>query len=199
MVMQTYIVRRSRLVATAAKLNESLTRLRDFEDIPQALEARWIRSYVSRDSGRFCLACVFQAGSAQTLRQHAQLTELPAHEVLPVVATIHARSFAPSLVYLIRRRSFCGNSPELEQRLSAAKRVAEEMSREVSWLRTYAVREQDNTLGTVCFYQGVNAQALREHASRVGIPADEIEPVIGRVVFRTDPYEHSDFGVTVSA
>jgi hypothetical protein len=54
----------------------------------------------------------------------------------------------------------------------------------VSWLRTYAVRENDGSLGTVCLYQSVDAWALTEHAARTGMPADEITPVIGRIVFR---------------
>jgi len=38
----------------------------------------------------------------------------------------------------------------------------------------------------VCLYQGVDAQALRDHAAHLGIAADEITPVIGRIVFRAD-------------
>ncbi len=63
------------------------------------------------------------------------------------------------------------------------------MAHEVSWLRTYAVTERDGTLGTFCLYQAVDPKALRQHAARVGMPADEITPVIGQIVFRDDPQE----------
>jgi hypothetical protein len=59
----------------------------------------------------------------------------------------------------------------------------------VSWLHTYAVTEKDGSLGTVCLYQAVDPEALRKHAARVGMPADEIVPVFGRIVFRDDPQQ----------
>jgi hypothetical protein len=102
------------------------------------------------------------------------------------------RTFAPTRVYLIRRRSFWRTAADLERSAAISRRIGdEEMAREVSWLRTYAVKEDDETLGTVCIYQGVTPEALREHAERVGMPADEILPVIGRVVYREQPLEQS--------
>jgi hypothetical protein len=49
------------------------------------------------------------------------------------------------------------------------------------------VKEPDGRLGTVCVYQAVNEEAIREHAERVGMPADEIVPVEGTVIVREDP------------
>ncbi len=60
------------------------------------------------------------------------------------------------------------------------------MARQVSWLRSYAVREDDGALGAVCLYQAVDPEALRKHAARVAMPADEITQVIGRIVFREE-------------
>lgn len=189
--MQTYIVRRPNIAATAAELNAVLTRLRSFEEKPHSLDARWIRSYALREAdGRFGLACVVQSDSAQTLKRHAELTKAPAQEILPVAAKVLVRPFAPTMVYLIRRRNFWKTTADLEKSAAISRRIGdEEMAREVSWLRTYAVTESDGTLGTVCIYQAVDPKALSKHAARVGMPADEIIPVIGRIVFREESQE----------
>jgi hypothetical protein len=191
--MQTYFVRRPAIAATAAQLSAALTRLRSFEDRPRALKARWIRSYALREAdGRFGLACVFQSDGVRTLERHAEVTRVTAQEILPVTATVPVRPFAPTMVYLIRRRNVWKAAAEFERSAAISRRIGdEEMAREVSWLRTYAVTESDGTLGAVCIYQAVDAQALRKHAARVGMPADEIMPVIGRIVFREEAPEQS--------
>lgn len=191
--MQTFVVRRPGIAATAAELDAVLTRLRSFEEKPHALDARWIRSYALREAdGRFGLACVVQSDSAQTLERHAELTEAPAQEILPVAAKVLVRRFAPTMVYLIRRRNFWKSTADFDKSAAISRRIGdEEMAREVSWLRTYAVRESDGTLGTVCIYQAVDPEALRKHAARVAMPADEIVPVIGRIVFREEAQEQS--------
>ena len=108
-------------------------------------------------------------------------------QTLPVVTTVRVRAFAPTMVYLIRRRRFWPSAAELERSAALSRRIGdEEMAREVSWLRSYAVRESDGTLGTVCLYQAVSPAALREHARRCAMPADEIVPVLGRIVYRDD-------------
>jgi hypothetical protein len=189
--MQTYVVRRPGIARTGAELDAALTRLRAFEEKPRALNAQWMHSYALREAdGHFGLACVFQADGVQTLEQHAELTHVEAQEILPVAATVLVRPFAPTMVYFIRRRNFWKTAGDLEKSAAISRRVGdEEMAREVSWLRTYAVQERDGTLGTVCIYQGIDAQALSRHAARVGMPADEIIPVIGRIVFREDPQQ----------
>jgi len=186
--MQTYVVRRPSVAANAAELVAALTRLRSFEEKPHSLNARWLHSYALREAeGRLGLACVLQSDSVQTLKRHAGLTKAPAQEILPVAATVLMRPSAPTMVYLIRRRNFWKSAADFETSAAISRRVDEEMAREVSWLRTYAVKENDGTLGTVCIYQGVDPKALSKHAGRVGMPADEIIPVIGRIVFREEP------------
>lgn len=189
--MQTFIVRRPNIAATAAELNAVLTRLRSFEEESHSLDARWIRSYALREAdGRFGLACVVQSDSAQTLQRHAELTKAPAQEILPVAAKVIVRPFSPTMVYLIRRRKFWSTKADLEKSAAISGRIGdEEMARELRWLRTYAVAESDGTLGAVCIYQAVDPTALSKHAARVGIPADEIIRVIGRIVFREESQE----------
>jgi hypothetical protein len=60
------------------------------------------------------------------------------------------------------------------------------MPREVSWLRSYAVEENDGTFGMLCLFQSVDAHALRKHAARAGMPASEIVPVMGHIAFRDE-------------
>jgi Protein of unknown function (DUF4242) len=184
--MQTYFVRRPGIASTGSELSSALTRLRAFEDESSALNARWMHSYALREAdGRFGLACVYEADSVQTLMLHAARTRVRAQEILPVAATVFMRPFAPTMVYLIRRCNFWKTPADLERSAVVSRRIGdEEMARDVRWLRTYAVKEDDGTLGTVCIYQAVDSDALRQDATRVGIPADEIIPVIGRIVFR---------------
>lgn len=187
-MMQTYVVRRPGIARTAAELDAALTRLRAFEETPSPLDARWLHSYALRESdGGFGLACVFQADGVPTLQRHAQLTGNPAQEILRVAATELVRPFAPAMVYLIRRRNVWKTLADLDRSAAVSRRVGDEqMAREVSWLRTYAVEETDGTVGSLCLYQAVDPAALREHAARAGMPADDIVPVIGRIVFRDE-------------
>jgi hypothetical protein len=92
--------------------------------------------------------------------------------------------------YVIRRRSAWTTTEELEAAAARSRRIGdEEMPHAVRWIRSYVVHEEDGRLGTHCVYQATGAEAIREHASRVGMPADEIEEVAATVVVRPDPAE----------
>lgn len=89
--------------------------------------------------------------------------------------------------YVILRRKFWSRPEDLEKSASISSRVGlEEMPNDVKWIRSYVV-EEDGKLGTVCVYQGTNPEAIREHARRVGMPADVIMPVGDLVVVNEDP------------
>ncbi|MEJ2132074.1 MAG: DUF4242 domain-containing protein [Gammaproteobacteria bacterium] len=95
--------------------------------------------------------------------------------------------------YVIRRRSAWKDAGELEATATVSTRIGnEEMANEVRWIRSYVVQEDDGTLGTVCIYQAVSEAAIREHARRVGMPADEITPVAGTVIVRDDPQDAAE-------
>jgi thiamine biosynthesis protein ThiC len=90
--------------------------------------------------------------------------------------------------YVIRRRKAWASPKVLERVAQKSRRIGdEEMSDRVRWIRSYVVQEIDGTLGTVCIYQAVDPEALRDHASRVDMPADEIIEVVDTVVVRPDP------------
>ena len=92
--------------------------------------------------------------------------------------------------FTIRRRQAWKNAQELEATAGISLRIGnDEMAHQVRWIRSYVVTEEDGSLGTVCIYQAVNAEAILEHARRVGMPADEITPVAKTVVIRDDPKE----------
>jgi hypothetical protein len=61
------------------------------------------------------------------------------------------------------------------------------MSDDVRWIRSYVLSEDGDAVGTVCIYQASSPEAIREHASRADLPADEIIPVADTVVVRPDP------------
>ncbi len=90
--------------------------------------------------------------------------------------------------YAIRRKNAWASPAELEVVAARSKQVAdEEFPTAVRWIRSYVIAEEDGTLGTVCIYQAVGPEAIREHAQRVGMPADEIWKVADTVVIRPDP------------
>jgi hypothetical protein len=92
--------------------------------------------------------------------------------------------------YIIRRRNAWKNSQELETTAALSLHVGNDgMADRIRWIRSYVVQEADGTLGTVCVYQATDADAIREHARRVGMPADEITGVSDTVIIRSDPSE----------
>ena len=90
--------------------------------------------------------------------------------------------------YAIRRRNAWKTVEELQATAARSKQIGdEEMSADVRWIRSYVINEDDGTLGTVCIYQATSPEAIRAHAARVGMPADDITPVADTVVVRPDP------------
>jgi hypothetical protein len=92
--------------------------------------------------------------------------------------------------YIIRRYNAWKDSQELEVTAARSLHVGnDEMADRIRWIRSYVVQEADGRLGTVCVYQATDADAIREHARRVGMPADEITCVADTVIIRSDPAE----------
>jgi hypothetical protein len=90
--------------------------------------------------------------------------------------------------YVILRRSGWQSPEELQAAAARSTRVGdEEMSNDISWIRSYVLEEDGGSVGTVCIYQASGPEAIREHASRAGLPVDEIIAVADTVVLRPDP------------
>lgn len=91
-------------------------------------------------------------------------------------------------LFVIRRPSAWANGKELETAAAKSARIGnEEMPDRVRWIRSYVVNEPDGRLGTFCIYEAKDAESIREHARRVGMPGDEFYEVGNTVVIRQDP------------
>jgi thiamine biosynthesis protein ThiC len=92
--------------------------------------------------------------------------------------------------YVIRRRNVSRSPEELKEVAGRSKQVADDdFPADIRWIRSYVIAEEDGTVGTVCIYQATDHEAIRKHARRVGMPADEILDVADLVVIRPDPVE----------
>ena len=90
--------------------------------------------------------------------------------------------------YVILRRRAWGSGEELGQAAERSRAVGDdEMSEDIRWIRSYVLQEPDGRVGTVCIYQASSPEAIREHASRAQLAADEIIPVADTVLVRADP------------
>ncbi|HXS46323.1 MAG TPA: nickel-binding protein [Solirubrobacterales bacterium] len=90
--------------------------------------------------------------------------------------------------YVIRRENAWASPDELEATAERSKQVAESnFPDDIAWIRSYVIAEPGGTLGTVCIYQASGVEAVRAHAERVDMPADEILEVADTVIIRPDP------------
>jgi hypothetical protein len=90
--------------------------------------------------------------------------------------------------YVILRRGAWASPEDLEQAAGRSKQVGdEEMSDDIRWIRSYVLAEDGGNVGTVCIYEATSPEAIREHASRADLAADEIIQVADTVVVRPDP------------
>jgi hypothetical protein len=90
--------------------------------------------------------------------------------------------------YAIMRRNGWQTRAELDdagERSNIAREI--EMAGQLQWIRSYFFREENGTLGTICIYEAESPEAIREHAGRANLPADEILPIVDSVVNRPDP------------
>jgi hypothetical protein len=94
----------------------------------------------------------------------------------------------PMNLYVILRRSGWASPAELQEAAARSTRVGdEEMPDAVRWIRSYVLDEGAGTVGTVCVYEAVDEDAVREHARRAGLPCDEVIAVADTVLVRPDP------------
>jgi hypothetical protein len=90
--------------------------------------------------------------------------------------------------YAIRREEAWKNAEELEKVGERSAEVAEnDFPDDIAWIRSYVTKENDGSLGSICIYQATSIDKVREHAKRVGMPADEVIEVVDTVIVRPDP------------
>lgn len=90
--------------------------------------------------------------------------------------------------YVILRRDGWKSGADLEAAASKSAQIGDEqMSDDIRWIRSYVIQEEGGTLGTVCIYQATSVDAVKQHAERVEMPADEVLEVADTVVIRPDP------------
>jgi hypothetical protein len=90
--------------------------------------------------------------------------------------------------YVILRRGGWKTADDLKA--TAAERSAAEgdkMADDIRWIRSYVLEEPTGEVGTVCIYQASSPEAIRAHATRAGLPVDEIVAVADTVIVRPDP------------
>ena len=89
--------------------------------------------------------------------------------------------------YVILRRNGWATGEELEVAAARSGAEGDRMPDDIRWIRSYVTAETDGSVGTVCVYQASSPDAIREHARRADLPADEIIAVADTVVVRPDP------------
>jgi len=90
-------------------------------------------------------------------------------------------------LYAILRRNGWSSAEELQTAAARSGQVGDDMPEDVRWIRSYVLSEGSGSLGTVCIYEGASPEAIRKHATRAGLPADEIIPIVDTVIIRPDP------------
>jgi sporulation protein YlmC with PRC-barrel domain len=97
--------------------------------------------------------------------------------------------------YVIRREQAWAGPDELGKTAERSKQVAaDEFPDDIAWIRSYVIKEEGGTLGTVCIYQATDVDAVRKHAERVDMPADEVLEVADTVIVRPDPQPQETAG-----
>jgi hypothetical protein len=89
--------------------------------------------------------------------------------------------------YVILRRHGWASAEELGEAAARSTAEGDQMPDDIRWIRSYVLGERDGAVGTVCVYQASSPEAIREHARRADLPADEIIPVADTVLVRPDP------------
>jgi uncharacterized protein DUF4242 len=89
--MQLYLIVRRSGWASPADLEEAAKRSSAEGDKPDS-GVRWIRSYVtSEEGGRVGTVCLYEADSPEAIRAHADASDLPVDDIVPVADTVIVR------------------------------------------------------------------------------------------------------------
>jgi sporulation protein YlmC with PRC-barrel domain len=90
--MQTYVILRRNGWKSGEELEQAAARSREVGDNEMSDDIRWIRSYVlAEESGEVGTVCIYQASSAEAIRDHASRADLPVDEIVEVADTVIVR------------------------------------------------------------------------------------------------------------
>jgi len=90
--MDTYVILRRSGWRSPQELQEAAGRSRQVGDEEMSDDIRWLRSYVlQEDGGSVGTVCIYQASSAQAIREHASRADLPVDEIIPIADTVVVR------------------------------------------------------------------------------------------------------------
>jgi Protein of unknown function (DUF4242) len=90
--MNTYVIRRRSGWQSPDELEAAAARSRRVGDEEMSDDIRWIRSYVVQEAdGRLGTVCIYEASSAEKIREHASRADIPASDVLSVAETLVIR------------------------------------------------------------------------------------------------------------
>jgi len=90
--MQTYVILRRGGWRTGEELEAAAAVSGQIGDEEMPDQIRWIRSYVlSEEDGTLGTVCIYQAVDEDAIMEHAQRSELPADEIIPVEDTVIVR------------------------------------------------------------------------------------------------------------
>lgn len=89
--MKLYGILRRNGWATGADLEAAAKRSGEEGD-KEGSGVRWIRSYVlAEESGGLGTFCVYEADSPEAIRAHAESSDLPVDEIIPIADTVIVR------------------------------------------------------------------------------------------------------------
>jgi hypothetical protein len=91
--MDTFVILRRNGWRSPAELGEAAERSTRVGDDEMSDDIRWIRSYVLEEGGGSVgTVCIYQATSADKVREHAERAGLPADEIIKVADTVLVRA-----------------------------------------------------------------------------------------------------------
>lgn len=89
-------------------------------------------------------------------------------------------------LYAIHRRRLC-TPDDLGEVDARSQAELDRRTDQLRKIRSYVFDETDGTVGTICVYEAVSPEAIREHAAAADLPADEIQRISLIDVQRPDP------------
>ena len=89
--MKTFVILRRSGWKSGDELEQAAARSTEVGDNEMSDDIRWIRSYVLAEDAGVGTVCIYQASSADAIREHAQRADLPVDEIVEVADTVIVR------------------------------------------------------------------------------------------------------------